>query len=615
MVGRCAGIQSLVTWVVRTVPNPAERGEEGEHLLAARQAAVAFADIVGYSILMATEERRTHERWMALLRTVIQPLTAVHCGRVVDLRGDGVLAEFATAADGLRWALDLQRAMRDRNQAPGETPAIALRIGLHLGEVLAEERNIFGDAVNIAARLQEQAQPGGIALSQPVLDGAAEVAAGAARDLGLLELKNISRPIRIHAIDTYAQRVALPLPRPPAHALPSIAVLPLHNLGGEKGDDYFAEGVVEDIVVSLAGLRELFVIARASTLAFRGAQPDPRQLGRALGVRYLLTGSLRRQGRQLRIAIQLCETQTGGMLWGDRITAETEDLFEVQDRITRRVVAGIAPNVRSAELARALRQRPESFTAYDHMLKALAGINSLCREIFEEARDHLAQAMAEDPDFAMPIAWAARWHSLRVGQGWSPDPAEDARTAAALAQRAIELDPQNALALATYGHLRSYLLHDCASGRPYLDRALEACPNSATAWVLSGANLAYLGRGAEAVRHAEQGIQLSPFDQGRAYHYSFLAIAHYANGSYEESLTWARRSVGENPFYTSVRRSVIVALAGLGRIEEARQEAARLLELEPDFRLGPYERVRLPYEQAALRRRCMEHLRAAGLPD
>ena len=440
------------------LPERPNRGEDaGRALVTARPAAVAFADIVGYSILMATEERRTHARWMALLRTLIQPITTVHCGRVVDLRGDGVLAEFATAADALRWALDLQRAMLDHNRTAAETPHIVLRIGLHVGEVLAQERNIFGDAVNIAARLQEQAQPGGIALSQPVLDQADAGLAGAvasARDLGLLELKNIARPIRIHAIDTYAQRVALPLPRPSPHALPSIAVLPLHNLGGDPADDYLADGVVEDIVVSLAALRELFVIARTSTLVFRGAEPDPRQLGRALGVRYVLMGSIRRRGAGLRISVQLCETQGGGTLWGDRIDAGAEQLFEVQDAIVRRVVAGIAPNVRSAELARAMRQRPESFTAYDHTLKALAGIHSLFRDVFDQARDHLAAAMTEDPDFAMPVAWAARWHGLRVGQGWSPDPAQDARAASALAQRAIELDPQNALALATYGHLR-----------------------------------------------------------------------------------------------------------------------------------------------------------------
>ena len=587
----------------------------GRAPVAPRRAAIGFADIVGYSILMAAEERRTHDRWMALLGAIIRPTTTIHCGRIVDVRGDGVLAEFATAADGLRWALDVQRAMAVRNAGGAETPPIVLRIGLHVGEVLAQDRGIYGDAVNVAARLQEHAQPGGIVLSQAVLEEAPEVAGAAARDLGLLELKNIARPIRIHAIDTHAQRVALPLPRPAPHALPSIAVLPLHNLGGDPADDYFADGVVEDIVVSLASLRELFVIARTSTLVFRGAEPDPRQLGRALGVRYLLMGSIRRRGPALRISIQLCETQSGGTLWGDRIDAGAEELFEVQDRIVRRVVAGIAPNVRSAELARALRQRPESFTAYDHTLKALAGIHSLSRAVFDQAREHLAAAMAEDPDFAMPIAWAARWHGLRVGQGWSPDPAQDSAAAGALAQQAIGLDPQNAMALATYGHLRSYLFHDCAGGRLHLDRALEACPNSPLAWVLSAANLAYLGRGAEAVRHGEQGLQLSPFDQGRAYQYSFLAIAHYANGSYEESLTWARLSVAENPFYTSVRRSVIVALAGLGRLEEAREEAARLLELEPDFRLGAYARVRLPYQHAALRQGCMEHLRAAGLPE
>jgi adenylate cyclase len=578
-----------------------------------RGAAIAFADIVGYSILMATEERRTHERWMTLLRAVVEPLTAEHRGRVIELRGDGVLAEFPTAASALRWALDLQRAMKERHRA--ETPAIALRIGLHAGSVLVQDGRIFGDAVNLAARLQEHAQPGGIVLSHALLEQARDVAGEAARDLGPLELKNICRRVRVYAIDTHMMRVALPLPRPPAHALPSIAVLPLHNLSGDPADDYLADGVVEDIVVSLAALRELFVIARTSTLAFRGAEPDPRQLGRALGVRYVLMGSIRRSSHSLRLSVQLCEVQTGATLWGDRLNAIIDELFEVQDEIVRRIVAGIAPNVRAAELARALRQRPESFTAYDHTLRALAGINSLCRAVFDRAREDLEAAMTEDPYFAMPAAWAARWHSLRVGQGWSPDPAQDLAPASTLAQRAIALDPQNALALATYGHQRAYLFHDCEGAGLYLNRALEACPNSSIAWVVSSATLSYLGRGEEAVRYVEQGLKLSPLDQGRFYHYSFLAIAHYANGTYEESLKWARLSLSENPLYTSVRRSVIVALAALGRTEEARAEAAHLLELEPDFRLSTYERVRLPYQHAALRKGCMAHLRQAGLPE
>lgn len=397
--------------------------------------------------------------------------------------------------------------------------------------------------------------------------------------------------------------------------LPSIAVLPFQNLGGDPSDDYFADGVVEDIVVSLAGLRELLVISRSSTLAFRAHPTDPRAVGHALGVRYVLEGSVRKSATSMRISTQLCDAETGASLWAERQEIALGDLFAVQDHIVRNIVAGIVPNVRTAELARALRTRPTSFTAYDHTLRALNIIHSPDRQKFLSARDHLDKAMDAHPGFAMPAAWAAYWYIIWIGQGWSDSPTDDANKAAAFATKAVDLDRHNALALATHGHVRSFLLHDYDSALMYLDRALSACPNNSLAWTLSGANLAYVGRGAEGVRHAEHGLRLSPYDRSLYFYHNFLSIAHYGSGNYDEAVKWARLSAAENPTFTSNLRMLITSLAALDRLDEARDVASTLLKLEPDFRLSVYERTRQPFQQPEIKVRLMEHLRRAGLPE
>jgi len=396
--------------------------------------------------------------------------------------------------------------------------------------------------------------------------------------------------------------------------LPSIAVLPFQNLGGDPSDDYFADGVVEDIVVSLANLRELLVISRGSTLAFRGRQVDPREIGRALGVRYVLEGSVRKSVTSMRVSTQLCDTETGTNLWAERHEVPLGDLFEVQDRIVCNIVAGIVPNVRTAELERALRIRPTSFTAYDHTLRALNIITSPDRQTFLSARDHLDKAMSAHPGFAMPAAWAAYWHTIWVGQGWSDNPREDAERAAALAAKAIDLDGHNALALATHGHVRSFLFHDYDSALVYFDRALSAGPNSSLAWILSSATLSYVGRGDDAVRHAEHGLRLSPYDRILFYYHNFLSMAHYSNGNYEDAVKWGRMSAAENATFTSTLRMLAASLAAIDRLDEAHEVASSILRLEPDFRLDLYERTRQPFRQPEIKRRFMSHLRRTGLP-
>jgi adenylate cyclase len=581
--------------------------------MARRLSAVSFLDIVGYSALMAENADRTHNKWMRVLDDVVRPGAQRHGGRIVKTTGDGVLAEFGSARDAVAWARYVQASLtKMHSDADVADSPFAARFSVHIDELFSAAGDIYGPGVNIAARLQEHAEPGGIVLSQAVFDLVKDSLDRPARSLGPVHLKNIPEPVVAYALDPdEAPRV----PRIGGNAtLPSIAVLPLQNLGGDPAEAYFAEGVVEDITVSLASLHELMVIARGSSLALSQRRSDLRSVSRDLGVRYVMTGNLRRTPKRMRVATQLYDAEAGISLWGDTAEGSPDDLFEMQDQIVARVVAGIAPHVQVAELKRALRKRPENFTAYDLTLQALHCLNTLERTSFFKARDHLERAMAEDGNFAMPVAWAARWRSLLIGQSWSSDRRADARTAADLAAKAIELDSQNAVALATYGHVRSFLFHDYDVALGYFERAMAACPNSALAWFLSSGTLSYVGRPAEAIQNAKQALRLSPFDQSLFAFYMFLGMAYYANGDYEEAVKAGRRSLSERATYTANLRVLSAALAAAGRPDEASDIANRLLALEPAFNLAEYERTLLPFREPALRSLYLEHLRKAGLP-
>jgi class 3 adenylate cyclase/TolB-like protein len=595
------------------MPSCPSNGDNGPRI-DRRLAAIAFVDIVGYSILMARDETRTHQRWMAILDRIIRPEAISHHGKIVKSTGDGVLADFPSAFDAVQWAYAVQRAVQALN-AGDPVPPIALRIAVHAGDIITTDFDVFGEGVNLAARLQEYAPAGGIVLSDAAHDLVRGSLDTTARDLGQLDLKNFENSVRAFALDPEGPAITVPtLPRA-VSKLPSIAVLPLQNIGGDPADDYFCDGCVEDITLSLAGLRELMVISRGSTLAYRGRHPDPREVGRLFGVRYVLSGSLRRSERLVRVSVDLCDANSGVTLWGEKEEVAPAELFNAQDRIVGKIVAGIAPNVRAAELRTAMRKKPENFSAYDHTLRALHILNSLDKNTFMQARDYLQKAMEEDSDFAMPIAWAARWYSLSVGQGWSADPAADKAKAVELANRAIDQDPQNALALATYGYLQSFLFHDYDSALVYFERALAACPNHSLAWFLSSPTLSYVGRAQEAIKHAEQALRLSPLDQNLFSFYSALNLAHYAQGSYEEAVKWGKLSASENPLYTANLRYLAAALAALDRLDEAHSAAATLMQREPDFRLNTFGKTLQPFRGLEMSARYIQHLRKSGLPD
>jgi adenylate cyclase len=463
----------------------------------------------------------------------------------------------------------------------------------------------------MSLRLQELTPPGGVALTKTALEGLPD--APALRDIGIVALRHIEGPVRAVVWDP-PEPVRVPR-MPLLSGVPSIAVLPLENLGGDPGDLYFAAGVMEDVVISLGALHELSVLARGATIGWPPGLCDPQLVGRMLGVRYAISGSVRRHGDGLRIAVDLRETEEGDSIWSDRIEAAYSELFDIQDEIVARVVAGVVPSVRAAELRRALRRRPDSLTAYDLTLRGMHNLDGLRRDAFAEAGTLLQRAIDEDPGYAMPVAWAAQWHSLAVGQAWSASPEADALQAGHMAARAIQLDPRNALGFAIAGHHRAYHLRDPASALPFFDSALAACPSHALSWTLQSASLSYLGRGAEALESARRGFTLSPHGPHRYYFQFFVGLAHYASGDEAEAVNWMQLSLRESPGFTSAHRILMAALVALDRVEEARTVAGQMMLCEPQFRLSNYRNERAPFVHPDLRSLLFSRMRTAGVPE
>jgi adenylate cyclase len=581
-----------------------------------RLAAVAFIDIVGYSALVIEDDVATHKLWLTFLNEVVRPTTTRFDGQIVKSTGDGVLAEFRSAHDAVEWGQDIQHSIKSpsvHSLTGSAVSRISLRVSVNIGDVFSTPDDIYGEGVNVAARLQEYGEPGGLIISEAVYDLVRGTYGSNARDLGLLKLKNLEKPVRAYSIHfdvkavTGSGKAAPVLP-------PSIAILPLTNLGDKKDDEYFALGVTDDVITSLSGLRELTVISRTSTLIYgKIERPDVREIGRALGARYLMTGSLQRSAQRIKASFQLSDSQTGANIWGASYFIAQGELFEVQDAIVEKVVADIVPYVRSSELQRALRKRPENFSAYDLTLRALNLVNEADQEAFNQAKSFLFEAISYDPNFALPYAWISRWHSLNIGRGWSVDQDDDCKWAAHYARKAIGLDQRNAVALATFAHVCSYLIHDYETALIYFDRALAACPSSSLAWMLSSGTLSYLGRGEQAVRHAKQALKLSPYDPNNFEAYMFLGLANFVCCDLAAAVKFCKISLREKPNYSSTLRILIVCLMELNQPSEAQMMANKLLEVEPDFNLSQYER-RQPIHATVHKQRFLEGLQKAGLP-
>ena len=595
-----------------------------------RLAALLSLDILGYSALMARAEEETHRRVGAELDRLSREIEKSH-GHAFSFAGDGLMAEFPSAVEALKCALRIQSAAGRRNAKLAPNQRISYRIGINAGEIMLQKNRIGGNAVNIAARLEALAEPGGVCLSAAVFEQVQRAVPASYEPVGEQRLKNIRDPVMVYAIRATAcsSWISMPtLPRQGALGMmameagaseaggeyrPSLAVLPFRTLQRDQSDAYFAEGMVDDIIRALGGLKDLVVISRSSTIGFARLPLDVRRVGHELDVQYVLHGSVRRAGGSLRIAVELSEARTGGVIWADRFDGQLNDLFDLQDRIALRVATSIAPQLRERELSRALRKHPDSMTAYDLTLQALDLSCRMDRSSLMQARELLKQASQYDPGYAPAYSQLALLQTRWIGQGWSEDELADRTMAASAARMAIDRDRNDALGLAIFGHSRSYLQRDYDVAQEYLERALEAGPNCASAWAYSGLTFGYLGDTATAIARTERAVRLSPVGADAFWLEHFLSQSYYLDGRYDDAIGWGRMSAAHAGANTSNLRCLIASLVAAGEMEEARKLAQHLLRLVPTFNLTVF-RARTPLRGEILDL-FVKRLRLAGVPD
>ena len=583
-----------------------------------RLAAILAADVAGYSRLMGADEEGTHERLKAHLRELVDPRIAEHRGRIVKNTGDGFLAEFASVVDAVRCAVEIQRGMAEREPEVLGDRRLRFRIGNNLGDVIAEEHDIFGDGVNVAARLEALAEPGGICVSRVVRDQVRDRLDYTFVDLGEQSVKNIARPVRVYRVRDAvvpAEEPGLTTPQPlPLPDKPSISVLPFQNMTGDAEQDYFVDGIVEEITTAISRLPWLFVIARNSSFTYKGRSVDVKQVARELGVRYVLEGSVRKAADRVRITGQLIDTTTGAHIWADRFNGALDDIFQLQDHVASSVVGAIEPKLRLSEIQRATRKPTESLDAYDLYLRALAQLHKYTEAGLRETITLLSQALAIDPYYTPPAALIGRCRIFQRVQGWGPLSETAVEEGLWLARRVIELskDDPEALWMAATTLSRFAGEHDTAAS--IIDRSLTLNPNSAHAWMASGQVSCYRNLPDRAIEALQRAMRLSPLDPLGFLLAGALAFAYLVAGRYEDALEWADRSLRELPRYSPSVRIAVASCAQLGRIEKARYWLERLRELQPGLTIAGYKAFAVYYPSAVVAA-FVEGFRKAGMPE
>jgi TolB-like protein/class 3 adenylate cyclase/tetratricopeptide (TPR) repeat protein len=589
-----------------------------------RLAAILAADVAGYSRMMGMDEEDVLARLKAARKSLFDPSIAAHRGRIVKTTGDGMLVEFASAVDAARCAIEVQRGMVERNAAVPQAKRIEFRVGIHVGDIISDENDIFGDGVNIAARLEGIAQPGGICISEDTqrqIRGKIDIAF---EDMGPQNLKNIVEPmrawrLRINADGSAAISKRSPVETTQALALPdkpSIAVLPFQNMSGDPEQEYFADGIAEDIITALSRFKALFVIARNSSFTYKGRAVDIKQVGRELGVRYVLEGSVRKAANRVRITGQLVDTPTGGHLWADRFDGGLTDIFDLQDQVTESIVGAIAPAVEKAEIERAKRKPTESLDAYDHYLRGLASSYQFAnRQANEEALRLFNKAIKLDPGFASAYGRAALCYTFAKTNGWiSVTPSETAKVEK-LVQRAVELGKDDVIALAASGYVSAFVLLDLGGGAALIDRALVFNSNWAEAWFWGGWVKNWLGEPETAIERFARAIRLNPLDPFMSGVRTGTSHAHFFLGHYGDAASWAAMALQDNPDFQPALRMDAASKAMAGRLKQAQKAVARLRQLNPSVRVSNLKSVLGPYRRAEDLARYEEGLRRAGLPE
>ena len=586
-----------------------------------RLAAVLAADVAGYSRLMGADEEGTLARLKVVRNAVVDPTIAAHRGRIVKTTGDGLLVEFASAVDAARCSVEIQRGMSSQNVNFPEH-RIDFRIGIHVGDIIFDDNDIFGDGVNIAARLESIAEPGGVCISDDAyrqIRGKVEIVSD---DLGPQNLKNIVEPMRAWRLQLADQHVARPQPglhsgQSQALAIPdkpSIAVLPFQNMSGDPEQEYFADGIVEDIITALSRFKSLFVIARNSSFTFKGKAVDIKKVGQELGVRYVLEGSIRKAGARVRITGQLVDAASSSHLWADKFDGSLEDGFGLQDRITTSVVAAIAPKLDQAEIERSKRKPTEKLDAYDYYLRGLAVVEGATKDENEEALRHFYKAIEIDPNFALAHAMVARCFTLRKANGWMTDVAKESAETAKVARRAAELGREDAAVLSRAGYALARVAFEPEEGADLIERALALNPHLSSAWQYGGLLKAFRGEPETAIEHLAHAMRLSPLDPSLYSMQTAMALAHFVAGRYDESVFWAEKASREDPNFLPAIRIIATSAGNSGQLEQAQKAAKRVLEIDPAFRVSSvadHVPLRRPDDLA----RYAEGLRRAGLPE
>jgi adenylate cyclase len=579
-----------------------------------RLAAILAADIAGYSRLMGSDEEGTLAAITACRRELIDPKLAEHRGRIVKTTGDGALIEFASAVDAIRCAMEIQRSMAQRNMDVPEEHRIEFRIGINVGDILIDEGDIYGDGVNIAARIEALARPGTICLSENAYRQVTGKLALDISDMGEQQLKNIAQPVHVYGLipdGTLTRTASATLPLPDK---PSIAVLPFQNMSGDPEQEYFADGIVEEIITALSRFRELFVIARNSTFIYKGRAVDVKQVGRELGVRYVLEGSVRKAAARVRITSQLIDAISGAHLWADRIDGAFDDIFVLQDRVTENVVGAIAPKIEQAEIERTKPKPTERLDAYDSYLRAMMYFNRWTSESISEALRLLYKAIELDPGFSSAYGLAAWCYVRRRLSGWMEEPIHEMAELERLARKASELANDDAVPLYSAGWALVQTNSDAEAGAAMIDRALTLNPNITAAWLVGGWTKIYLGESNKAIGYFERAIRLNPLDPLIARMQTGIAAAQFLAGQYQEAAVSAENGLRQHPNDLPLLRVAAASHALAGQMMDAEKHMGRIRHLDPTLRLSRVAAL-APCRRADDVSRYVEGMRRAGLPE
>jgi adenylate cyclase len=566
-------------------------------------AAILSADVKGYSRLMGENEVATLNTLSAYFQ-IMTTLVQKHQGKVLNIAGDNLLADFESVVDAVQCGVEIQKELRSKNAELAEGRRVDFRIGINLGDVIREGDSIYGDGVNIAERVQSLAEGGGICISGTAYDQVENKLGLGYKYLGEQAVKNIAKPVRVYRVAT-----ATPAAHFMAADKPSIAVLPFVNMSGDPEQEYFTDGITEDIITALSRLRWFFVIARNSTFSYKGKPVDVKQIGRELGVRYILEGSIRKIGNRVRITAQLINTTTGAHLWAERYDRDLTDIFALQDEITQSVTAAIEPKLVEAEGVHSQGRSPEDLDAWDLVMRAVASFWRMTAAESEAAINMLRLAVQRYPNYAPAQSMLS--FALLVSDlvGWAPAD-KPYRLAADLAHRAAELDDNDPWAHLALGYL-AFTARQTDDAVREFQRALNLNPNFAAAYGYLGWAVVFDGRHEEAIEYFQQAFQMSPHDPLIAFFYAGMCAAHYFARRFDEAVGWGRKTIQQRPGFIAGHRILCANLAQAGRTEELRAAMGQLLELQPTISIAWIEE-HVPYTPRAMPH-FLDGMRKAGV--